>query len=119
ALHCASGEETRPQRLVRRGRNENDRDVALSTCELALHVEARHAGHRDVQNETTRLVEDWRGEEFETGREGPRLETDLAYQVGQRFAHRLVVVDDCNERTRRDHRILALAFRHVRGLLKM
>jgi len=42
----------RPISLVRKGGNKNDRCVAIEPLETALQLDAVHAGHLDVADET-------------------------------------------------------------------
>src|SRR5512134_2805718 len=58
ALHCALREQTRTDRLVSVGGDEHNRDVPLAADQFLLQFGARHARHRDVEEQTARLADE-------------------------------------------------------------
>src|SRR5947208_15239792 len=62
--------------------------------------------HCDVEEQRPGLLDRIRCEKLFRRRERLDVETALPQQVGERFAHRLVVVDDRHERSHGHHTVL-------------
>ena len=95
ALHGAVREQTRAEGLCLRCAVMKTIGMSLPPMhQFLLQVGARHARHRDVEEQTSRFADDI-GREERLGR-GKRLggKAELPHQVGQRLAHGLVVIDD-------------------------
>src|SRR5712691_10328140 len=78
--------------------DENDGDVTLARRQLTLHVEPAHPRHPDIEYEAVGARQVLRTREVVGGRECLHAQPDRADQAAQRFAHRLIVIDDRNQR---------------------
>jgi hypothetical protein len=74
-------------------RDEDDRHLDPIDDAL-LHIETIEVGKRNVEYQAAWAKDAWPGEEFLGGREGLRLPACTTNQRVQRFAHRVVVVDN-------------------------
>src|SRR4051794_38518892 len=93
ALHRALFEQAWPGGLVFVSSDENDRNRLPAKHQFSLKIGSGHARHRDVEDQTSRLIDAIRGEELFSRRERPGRKAELPQQVGKRLAHRLVVID--------------------------
>src|SRR5262249_23516857 len=85
-------------RNVAMTRDQNDRNVQFQLRETLLEIEPAHAGEAHVEHEARRQVRPLRVEEFLRRAMQLRLKVDRAKQGIERVPHRLVVVDDVNQR---------------------
>src|SRR6266702_187009 len=108
-LHRALGKHARADGLIAIRGNEHDGDLMPATRQFLLQLGAGHLRHRDVEEQRPGLLDKIRCEKRFRRRERLDLETELPQQVGERFAHRLVVVDDRHERSHGHHTVLSTA----------
>lgn len=76
------------------GGNEHDRNVPFHADELLLKLGPRHAGHRDVEDQASRIVGGVRFQEILGRREGPCMEPEGFQKVGQGFAYGFIIIYD-------------------------
>src|SRR5262249_46922479 len=67
--------------------DEDDRNLLPAPRELLLEIEPRHAGHRDVEDQTSGLLDGARRQELFCRGEGLGRKAARPQQVGQRLAH--------------------------------
>src|SRR6267143_3695756 len=79
-------------------RDENDRNVTLAGRQVTLQVEATHPRHSDIEYEAVGVLQLLRTREVFGGRECLHAQPDRADQAAQRFANRLIVIDNRNQR---------------------
>src|SRR5918995_1869973 len=84
-LHCALREQARTDRPVSVGGDEDNRNLLLPADQFLLQFGPRHAGHRDVEEQTARLADEIGREERFGRRERLGGKAQLAQQVWQRL----------------------------------
>ncbi len=89
----AALDHARTNRLITLSGDEHDRNVEPAAAQLVLEVGSAHAGHRDVEDEAAGPCHGVGGEEIFSGGEDLDGEAELRQQIGERLAHRLVVID--------------------------
>ena len=100
ARHGALREHARAYRLISGRGDEDDRNLLLPPRQFLLEIESRHSRHRNVEDQAPGPADKSDCEERLGGREGYGGKPELPQQVGQRLAHRLVIVDtDTSERS--------------------
>src|SRR2546429_1857983 len=105
-LHRALGKHAWAEGLIAICGNEHDGDLMPATGQFLLQLGTGHPRHRDVEEQRPGLLDRIRCEKLFRRRERLDVETALPQQVGERFAHRLVVVDDRHERSHGHHTVL-------------
>src|SRR5258707_720284 len=90
-LHRAFGNHAWADGLIAIRGNEHDGGLMPATRQFLLQLGTGHPRHRDVEEQCPGLLDTIRCEKFLRRRERLDLETELPQQVGERFAHRLVV----------------------------
>ena len=79
-------------------RDENDRDVTLAHRQVTLELEPAHPRHPDIEYEAIGALQVLRTREVVGGRECLHTQPDRADQTAQRFADRLIVIHNRNQR---------------------
>src|SRR6266853_241085 len=108
-LHRAPSKHAWADGLIAIRGNEHDGDLVPATRQVLLQLGTGHPRHRDVEEQRPGLLDTIRCEKLFRRRERLDLETELPHQVGEGFAHRLVVVDDRHERSHGHHTVLMTA----------
>src|SRR4051794_4903610 len=88
------------------GGNEDNGNLLAPADQFLLQLGSRHPRHRDVEEETTRLTHETRGEKrFSRGkcRSG---KAEQPQEIWERLAHGLVIVDDRHQRRLLHHDVL-------------
>src|SRR5580704_951026 len=94
ALDRTLFEQLRAHSLVCAGGDEDDRNPVPAKLQFPLKVGSAHPRHGDVEDQALGLADAIGGEELFRRREGADCKAELLHQVGQRLAHRFVVVND-------------------------
>src|SRR5262245_57310369 len=95
--------------LARESRNEDDWNRVSLPKQFPMQLGSRHAGHYDVQDQALRFADAIASQELFRRREGSRRVAQHHEKVRQRLAHRLIIIDDCDEWRGNRHASLRLA----------
>jgi hypothetical protein len=76
---------------------EDDRGGIVAPVQFLLQLEAAEAGHPDIDDDDTGLVQIGLLQEGGGGGVGQRVDADALQQEGQRLTQVLVVVDDMDD----------------------
>src|SRR5262249_10028736 len=106
ACHGPLGEQAGRVGLIAVRGDEDDRNRVSAPRQFPLELEAGHARHGDVEEETLGLAETRGHEEGFRRRKRLDRKAALPQQVGQRLAHGLVVIDDRHQGTLAHHGLL-------------
>ena len=93
-------ETPRARLVVRFGGHEDYGNPTIHFAQLGLKFETAQPWHLDIQQQTVSLRRP-RIEEFLGGRKDRTFIASRSKQTAQRIAHRLVVIDDANQRNER------------------
>src|SRR5690348_14915650 len=77
--------------------NEDDRNLLPAKLQFSLEIGPGHARHGDVEDQTPGLADATGREKLLRRRERLGRKAAFPQQVGERLAHRLVVIDDRHE----------------------
>jgi len=91
---------------MRRDDDRRDKDAALR--QKAHDVDPVHPGHLQVEHDATGTLALDGVEQFDAGRESVHLHVRGLQQAANRCPHRLIVIENCDTRSRRDHRRLTM-----------
>ena len=94
ALHGPRREHARADGIVAVRGDEDDRNGLPAQLELLLQVGPGHARHGDIENQALGLADGIGREKLLGQRESPDREAELPDQIGQRLAHRFIVIDN-------------------------
>src|SRR6516162_4927462 len=114
ALHRAMCEQFWADVPISLSGHEDDRDRLLAKLQFPHKVGSGHSRHIHVQDQTPRLVHAIGREKLLRRRKGLSRKSELFQQVGQRLAHRLVVINHGNERTFHEPLFLGLHHKTMR-----
>ena len=82
--------------LVREGREENERHAVPLGKQVGLQVDATHAGHLDVRNDTREVIEAVRSQELFGRCECMYDVPERPQKAVSRGAHGCIIVNDCD-----------------------
>jgi hypothetical protein len=85
------------------GRDENGRHFTIMGQEMAVKRDAGHPRQVHVQYETIRLAKTVGIQELLRGNEHAHLDASRPDQALERFSHRDIIVDYCNNPLLRSH----------------
>jgi hypothetical protein len=92
---CASPKRSRTDALIREGSDEDERQTAPLNKQVSLQLNAAHAGHVDVRNNTRGVAQVARPQEILGRGECMDGVPERPHEAISRGAHGRVVVNDC------------------------
>jgi len=93
-LYCTLCEHLGPNSLFSLSGDEDNRNLSLAKLKFPLQLRSAHSRHGNVEDQATSLVKRVGRKKLLRGGECMGCKAELAEEVGQRFADRLVVIND-------------------------
>ena len=89
-------ERLRTNPLIGEGREENERHAVTLGQQVALQLDAAHAGHLDICNHTREVIDAVRPQELFGGCECIYDVAERPHKAVSRGAHGCIIVNDCD-----------------------